>query len=196
MGNPGKESLPMKTIKHPLALALPMLLVAVMFISPAHAASSVVHDPAGDVGSSAPYLDIVHAEVIEQQGQGTLLFMMQLAGPIPEKPSELDLIWPFHLDTNPATSPGGLYNEYVVRVRWFNGAFVGQVVDRTPLVTGGAPIITSIPFSIDGRTVKVFAQLEMLGNPLSFGWNAATRPGATVPYVDFAPDSVLSNWIK
>ena len=130
--------------------------------------------------------------VIEQQGQETLFFMMQLAGPIPEVPSELDLIWPFHLDTNPATAPGGLYNEYVVRVRWFNGAFVGEVVDRTPLLTGGAPIITPIPFSIDGRMVKVFVPLELLGNPSSFGWNAAARPGATVPYVDFAPDGGLA----
>jgi hypothetical protein len=181
-----------KTIKHSTVLVLPILLVAVMFISPADAASSVVHDPKGDVGSSPPYLDIVHSKVTEQQGKETLFFMMELAGPIPEEPSELDLIWPFHLDTNPATSPGGLYNEYVIRVRWFNGAFVGQVVDRTPLLTGGAPVITPIPFSIDGRTVKVFAQLEMLGNPSSFGWNAATRPGATVPYVDFAPDGGLA----
>jgi hypothetical protein len=166
-----------------------MVLVTVMFILPAHAATSVVHDPRGDVGSSPPYLDVVHADVIEQQGRGTLFFMMQLAGPIPEEPSELDLIWPFHVDTNQATSPGGLYNEYVVRVRWFNGAFVGQVINRTPLLTSGALIITSIPFSIDGRTVKAFVQQELLGNPSSFGWNAATRPGATVPYVDFAPDA-------
>jgi hypothetical protein len=192
-----------KTIKHSLVLVLPILLVALMFISLAYAASSVVHDPIGDVGLSPPYLDIVHAEVIEQRGKGTLLFMMQLAGPIPEEPSQLDLIWPFHLDTNPATFPGGLYNEYVVRVRWFNGAFVGQVVDRTPLLTGGAPIITSIPFLIAGRTVMAFAQLEMLGNPSSFGWNAATRPGATVAYVDFAPDvanqfdfSTLATWAR
>jgi len=176
-----------KTIKHSLVLVLPILLVAVMFISPAAAASSVVHDPKGD--STAPYLDIVQAMVTEQQGKETLIFMMVLAGPIPEVPSEADLIWPFHVDTNPATSvgpdPNNNYAEYVVRVRWFNGAFVGQVVNR---ITG---VPTSIPFSIDGRTVKVFAPLATLGNPTSFEWNAATRPGATVPYVDFAPDGGL-----
>jgi hypothetical protein len=184
-----------KTIKHSLVLALSLLLV-VVFISPVLAASSVVHDPRGDTGVAAPYLDVVHAQVIEQQGKGTLLFMMELAGRIPESPSEPDLIWPFHLDTNPATSPGGLYNEYVVRVRWFNGAFVGQVVDRTPALTGGAPIITSVPFSIDGRTVKVVVPLSTLGSPSTFGWNAATRPGATVPYVDFAPDTGLATWAQ
>jgi hypothetical protein len=168
----------------------------VIFISLAHAASSVVHDPTGDVGSSPPYLDIVHAQVTEQQGKGALFFMMRLAGPIPEEPSELDLIWPFHLDTNPTTVnfPGGPFNsytDYVVRVRWLNGAFVGQVVNRTPLLTGGNPIVTSVPFSIDGRTVKVFAQLDMLGSPSSFGWNAASRLGQAGPYVEFAPDGGL-----
>ncbi|MBI2815822.1 MAG: hypothetical protein HYX72_02665 [Acidobacteria bacterium] len=192
-----------KTVKHSLVLALPMVVVAVMFISLAHAASSVVHDPRGDVGSSPSYLDIAHAEVIEQRGKGTLLFMMQLADAIPDEPSQPDLIWPFHVDTNPATFPGGLYNEYVVRVRWVNGAFVGEVVDRTPLLTGGAPIITSIPFLIAGRTVIASVELQLLGNPSSFGWNAATRPGATVPYVDFAPDaanqfdfSTLATWAQ
>ena len=117
---------------------------------------------------------------------------MVLAGPILE-PLESVLIWVFHLDTNPATSPVGLYNEYVIRVLWSSGAFVGQVVDRTPLLTGGVPSITPIPFSIDGRTVKVFAPLETLGNPSSFGWNAATRPGfPPVAYVDFAPDGGLA----
>jgi hypothetical protein len=183
-----------KTIKHSLVLVFQILLVAVMFISPAHAASSVVHDPTGDSLSPAPYLDILHAKVTEQQGKETLFFMMELAGPVPEEPSGLP-IWLFHLDTNLATSPGGLYNEYVVRVRWTGVEFVGEVVDRTPL-PGSAPIFTPIPFSIDGRTVKVFAQLETLGNPSSFGWNAATRPAPSPPspagYVDFAPDGGLA----
>ena len=184
-----------KTLKHSLVLALPMLLAAAIFMSVAHAASSVDHDPTGDSDSPAPYLDVVQAKVTEQ-GQDTLFFMMELAGPIPEQPSELDLIWPFHVDTNPATAPGGLYNEYVVRVRWFGGVFAGQVVNRTPLLTGGAPIVAPVPFSIDGRTVKVFVPLELLGNPSSFGWNAAARLGATGPYVDFAPDNGLATWTQ
>lgn len=198
-----KLVIPIEMNKKISTLVTAILAVLTITTIGAYAASSVVHDPTGDVGSSAPYLDVAHAEVIEQQGKEILLFMMQLASPIPEKPSEPDLRWPFHVDTNPATFPGGLYNEYVVRVQWFNGAFVGQVVDRTPLLTGGAPIITPVPFSIDGRTVKVFVPLETLGNPTSFGWNAATRPGVTVPYVDFAPDaqnqfdfSTLATWTQ
>lgn len=166
--------------------------------SPSDAATSVVHDPAGDVGSSASYMDVVHARVVEQRGQGRLLFMMQLAGAILHELSEADLIWPFHVDTIRGTSVGSpaLYNEYVVRVRWFNGVFVGQVVNRT----GAVPITTAVPFRIDGHTVKVFVPLASLGDPSSFGWNAATRPGATPPYVDFAPDgglaTDLATWTK
>jgi hypothetical protein len=180
-----------KTIKHLLVLGLPMLLVAVIFIAPVRAASSVVHDPRGDVGSSAPYLDVVHAQVTEQQGKGTLLFMMVLAGPIPEAPPESHLIWPFHVDAAPGpVGTPSLYNEYVVLLRWFtppgasSATFVGQVVDRTT----SPPTVTPVPFSIDGRTVKVSVPLALLGNPTSFGWNASTRPGPTAAYVDFAPD--------
>lgn len=162
----------------------------------AQALSSVVGDPAGDSLSSAPYMDVVHAKVTEQRGRGTLFFSMDLAGAIPDAPSGADLIWVWHVDTDAASSPGGLYVDYIVRVRWFNGAFVGEVVNRIPILTGGAPIVTSVPFRIDGTTVKVFVDLGALGNPSSFGWNAATRPGATVPYTDFAPDVGLLTWSK
>ena len=61
---------------------------------------------------------------------------MQLAGSIPEEPSESVLIWVFHLDTDPAAFPilppntPPLYVDYTARVLWSNGAFVGQVVNR------------------------------------------------------------------
>lgn len=180
------------------ALALPMLLVAATLVSPASAASSVVHDPAGDSLSGAPYMDVVHAKVTEQKGRQTLFFMMELAGAIPDAPSEGHLIWPFHVDTDAATAPGGLYNEYIVLVRWINGAFVGQAINRTPLLTGGTPSITLVPFSIDGTTVKVLVDLQTLGNPTSFGWNASTRPGPAAPYADFAPNGgvALATWTQ
>ena len=170
-------------------------VIALANAKQANSNSSVIHDATGDSGSPATYMDIAHAKVTEQQG-GTLFFMMVLAGPIPEQPSARDLLWVFHLDTDPTTAPGGLYNEYIVRVRWISGAFVGQVVDRTPLLTGGSPIITAVPFSIHGHTVHMSAHLGTLGNPSIFGWNAATRPGVAFNYVDFAPDSGLITWIQ
>lgn len=156
------------------------------------AGSSVVHDATGDYPPS-PYLDVVHAKVTEQ-GKGTLFFLMVLAGPIPDEPSEPpSLLWVFHVDTDPATSPGGLYNEYIVRVRWDGNEFVGEVIDRT-----GANPPAPVPFSIDGVTVKLFVPLATLGNASSFGWNAATRPltSPPSPYLDFAPDGgvQLATW--
>lgn len=183
-----------RTIEHSLVVALSMPLVALMFVPAAHAASSVVHDPTGDSTSPASYNDVVHGKVTEQVGQGTLIFSMVLAGSIPEAPSEADLIWPFHVDTNSGTAPGGLYNEYVVRVRWFNGTFGAQVIDRTPLLSGRSPAIYSVAFSVGGPTIKVSVPLALLGDPATVQWNASARPGQTVPYADFAPDTALAVW--
>ena len=172
-----------RTTKCSLLLALPVLIA--VFIAPADASTSVVHDPRGDrlTPTAPPYLDVAHARVVEK-APGTLLFMMQLARPIPEQPSEAVLIWPFHVDTVPNTLAGNppLYNEYIVRVRWANGVFDAHLVNRT------SGVATPIPFRIAGATVHASVELGLLGNPSSFGWNASTRPGATVPYEDFAPD--------
>jgi hypothetical protein len=146
--------------------------------------ASVVSDARGDVvpASTSPYLDVVHANVIEQ-GHETLRFMMVLAGPIPETPSEPFLLWVFHVDTAPGTAgTPPLYNEYIVRVRWQDGAFAGEVIDRT------GPPPQPVSFSIDGATVKLSVPLSLLGNSSSFGWNAATRPQPPANYLDFAPN--------
>jgi len=49
--------------------------------------------------------------------------------------------------------------------------------------------VHAIPFSIHGAAVTAQVDPALLGDPTGFGWNAATRPGTTVPYVDFAPDA-------
>jgi hypothetical protein len=177
--------------KRALAPILLTALVTVVLVYPAYAASSVVHDPRGD--ATSPYLDIVNAKVTEQQGKETLFFMMKLAGPIPEEPSESDLRWFWPLDTNPATFPGGLAAEYTVRVGWNGTEFAAVLNDRTPQLTGGQTIETPIPFSVSGATVKAFVDLAMLGDPASFGWGAVTLtvpPPPPAGVVDRAPDTV------
>ena len=174
-----------RTIKRSLMLAPAVLLTAV-FISPADASTTVVHDPKGDqLTSDAPYLDVKRAQLVDKE-RGTLRFKMKLAGPVPGLPSEPVLIWPFHVDTVPNTLAGSppLYNEYIVRVRRLNGVFDAHLVNRTTT----PPTVTPIPFSVDGSTIEASVDLGLLGNPSSFGWNAATRPGTAVPYQDFAPD--------
>jgi hypothetical protein len=158
-----------------VAFALPLLLA---FSSPAYAATTVVRDAVGD--SSLAYADIVHTDVVEQQGRGTLLFLMRLAAPIPEAPAQSPLAWAFHVDTAPGAI-GPLYNEYIVRVLWSGGTFVGQVVNRA------TSSITGVTFGVDGTTVRVFVPLSALGNPSGFGWNAGTRQPPN-PYFDTAPN--------
>jgi len=161
---------------------------------------STVGDAEGDFTTNAvntgPYMDVVSAKV-QQRHDGSLSFLMELAGAIPDVPTETDLIWPFHIDTDPNASPGGLYVDYIVRVRWLGGAFVGQVVHRFTTNTGEVGLtIAGVPFEINGATVKLTVDPALLGSPNSFDWNAATRPGATVPYSDFAPNCLecLTTW--
>jgi len=191
-----------------LALTLLITLVATVLVSPAYAASSVVHDPTGDAvlpsGDPAPpYMDIVNANVIEQRGKGTLFFLIEVAGPIPKEPPESFLAWNCQLDTDPATFPatGGGFYEFSVRVRWVGGQFEGTLEDFRPTLTGGSLVVTPIPFSVDGATTKAFVDLELLDNPSSFDWRAVTRnaPGQQVPappLTDRAPDTGLATWTK
>jgi len=136
----------------------------------------------------APYMDITFAKV-QQRNDGTLSFFMRLAGAIPDTPKDSSLIWVFHLDTDPNSSPGGLYVDYIARVVWNGSAFVGQLVHRFTKATGGVgTTITVVPSEIHGGTVRLTVAPALLGNPSSFAWNAATRPSTSVPYSDFAPD--------
>lgn len=161
---------------------------------------STVDDAEGDFTTDAvntePYMDVLSAKV--QQGHdGSLSFLMELAGAIPDVPTETDLIWPFHIDTDPNSSPGGLYVDYIVRVRRIDGAFRGQVVHRFTTDTGVVGLsVADAPFRINGATVKLTVDPALLDSPGSFDWNAATRPGLTVPYSDFAPNCLdcLTTW--
>lgn len=155
---------------------------------------STVEDAIGDsthlVPSStdpATYMDLLSARV-QQRDEGTLFFM-ELAGAIPDTPTETSLIWVFHVDTDPGSSPDGLYVDHVPRVLWNGSFFVGQVLHRFKTPTGGVgtSITPGIPFEIKGGTVRLTVDPAVLGNPSSFAWNAATRPSTSVAYSDFAP---------
>jgi len=161
---------------------------------------STVTDATGDFTptavNTAPYMDVVSAKV-QLKHDGSLSFFMELAGALPDTPTEPQLIWPFHVDTDPSAAPGGLYVDYIVRVLWTGSAYVGQVVHRFTTTGGGVGLtVTSVPFVIHGATVALTVDPTLLGSPSSFGWNAATRPGAANPYSDFAPNCLtcLVTW--
>lgn len=179
-----------------------VLVLAVLFLFAGHGPAeatpsgvSTVEDAIGDLTHPAPYMDVLSAKV-HQRKQGTLFFM-ELAGAIPDTPTVSSLIWVFHVDTDPSSSPGGLYVDYVPRVLWNGNSFIGQLVHRFPTATGGVgTAITVVPFEIKGGTVRLTVDPALLGNPSSFDWNAATRPSTSVPYSDFAPNCLacLVTW--
>jgi hypothetical protein len=149
---------------------------------------STVEDAIGDSTHPGSYMDVSSAKV-QQRNDGTLSFFMELAGRIPDTPTESSLIWVFHVDTDPSSSPGGLYVDYAPRVVWNGSSFVGQLLHRFTTGTGGVgtAVTGGVPFEIRGGTVRLRVDPTLLGNPSTFGWNAATRPSTSVPYSDFAP---------
>jgi len=155
--------------------------------------SSVVQDPVGD--AAPPYMDIHNVKITEQRGSGRLYLLMQLASRVPKQPSDPSwLFWSWYLDTDKTTSPSGGIAEFTVHVRWDGTTFSAFLVDRRPLLTGGNLIITPVPFSVNGATVKAFVDLSAIGHPSSFDWFAGTKVQPGIP--DFAPNSGLASWTR
>lgn len=198
-----------------LALAFSMIaLVAFAFVQPVSAAlTSVVEDPVGDACcNSEAYRDIVKAE-ITKQGR-TFFFSMEIAGPIPETPEfpagSVDLLsWGWSLDTNSETFPAGypfkdapVASEYFVWFLWDGTRFTAELIDRTPLLTGGTAIITPLAFTIEGAVFKTSVNAEIMGDPSAFLWLARTgdwrKPLGTsnnAKTPDIAPDNVSSGHV-
>jgi hypothetical protein len=174
-------------------LTFGLLLVTGLTVLPVNAASSFVEDPFGDAAPA--YLDIVTGKVTEQQGQGRLFFMQEAAGPVPQTPSEGFLNWTWNINTA-ATAPRGVPFEYVVSVEWTGSRWEAKLNDRTPLLNGGAMVRVTIPFNINGATVKAYVDLALLGNPSSFDWRATTHNQHMAMPIDVAPANGLVMWSR
>jgi hypothetical protein len=161
--------------------------VLLSFAAPASAATTVsITDPAGDVTHKGPgYLDVVGASVTKQGP--TLVFGKELAAPIPQDighitPGNDELWWAWGIDTDPNTAPQGFpgpngasfLGEFGLWVSWDGTSFSGNLVDRRPLLTGGAAVITPVPFSVTGNQVSMTVRTSDLGNATSFMWNSPT----------------------
>ena len=156
--------------------------------------SCTVTDPEGDPlwQSSTdnvevpPYQDIVQIDVMKV-GRSVLTFAMDVAGEVPAAPafplpSVSEMIWAWHIDTDPTTAPAGFPvapghtepMEFVVRVVWDGGSFRGEFIDRRPLLTGGSALVRSAPFKISKSTLSVSVDAAAMGDPASFRWRAVT----------------------
>ena len=123
------------------------------------------------------WLNIVSASL---SGSEVLTFRLNLGSAIPEKPDLLGgsfLSWFFLVDTSrPDNPPGWPFpngapdeEEYLVMLIYDGTQFAAVVADRTPELSGGAPVISPIDFERDGRSVLLRVPISMIGNPTDFG---------------------------
>jgi hypothetical protein len=155
------------------------------------------------------YLDVIGAEVA-QQGR-TFVFTETVGAAIPSDPSAASgltgaQVWIFGLNTDPSFPQGdpfatGSTNpfEFFIDVEWDGTQFTGLVYDRRPLLTGGAMVVTPVPFTIEGARIKLFVVASLLGDQSTFGWAAGTVTRHVLgsegyQTLDLAPDAGLVNW--
>lgn len=149
--------------------------------------TSVVTDPAGDwveVEGQA-YQDVVKAEITKWGT--TFVLTMEMAGPIPETPELAGgiklLTWTWRVNPNPETFPAGFPGppgkpappEYMVQILWDGTGFFAQLIDRTPLLTGGDAIVTPLSFRIRRGEFETSVDASMIGDPSTFWWSVETQ---------------------
>ena len=166
-------------------------IISFAFVSSASAQISTVLDPVGDILFRAPaFQDIVRGRMTKT-ASGNFEMHMEMAGPVSGNPpllppgrSEIWWGWVFDLDPTafPQGYPFGLGGEavgrrpeFIVYVSWNGTEFAGTAIDRRPLLTGGAAIITPVPFSINGTIAEAVLASTLIGDvPPSFRWGPLT----------------------
>ena len=185
--------------------------------------TSAVDDPTGAVKNKYPaYLDIVRAATTRKDR--SFIFTLDLAAAVPDDPAadfpsgpDFVNVSLFGLDTDPTgVLLGYPFKEHTanpfelfIAVSWnptgswgLGTGFVGLLVDRRPLLTGGQAVVRSVPFTIEGSRVTLVVDATLLGDPATFQWGAATvvsnhaAPTDEFTVSDFAPDNGLPlvNW--
>jgi hypothetical protein len=178
--------------------------------------TATVLDDLGDVGKKTPaWLDIVSAS-ITRTGQ-SFIFEAELAAPIPDDPA-LDPLVPkqtdhlgvfYAVDSDSTTAPVGFsfsknqgnISEFFLGTGWnptgsfgLGTGFIGLLLDRRPLLTGGQATLTAITFTVQGTHVSAVVDAAMLGDPATFAWAAFSEldmhdhPPDEWCCEDFAPD--------
>ena len=150
-----------------------------------------VTDTAGDAASDAKglgyagerYQDMVGSGI--ERSPGAITFSMEVADLIPSEPKMKNpnglLLWMWGMNTGSAfplgypLAPGnsGLL-EFWIHLAWNGSSFYAQVIDRRPTVQGGEPIVTAVPFIINGPTFKIIAPTSLFDDPAQFRWGSTT----------------------
>ena len=173
----------------------------------------------GSFAKVPAWLDIASASITLKGLR--FIFDEELAAPVPADPALDPDIPPqidhvcfagYGLDADPTTAPVGYpftknepnNQEFYVFVCWnptgsfgVGTGFIGFVVDRRPLLSGGQALIAPVEFSIQGTHVSMVVDAAALGDPATFAWAAFTHlqerphPPDNGPILDAAPE-VLS----
>jgi hypothetical protein len=181
----------MKRISATIALGATLAVLSGSGI--ALAAQSVsVTDPVGDISTPGTptsagnekrsgFLDMTQS-TLTKEGD-TFTMTMRVAEPIPVTPTDPAgtsglYQWVFAIDSDPNLNlsgypfPPGLnrFAEYVIFLGWDGTQFFAQVIDRTPLATGGQVIETDIPFSFNAARDELALQVNeaLIGDPVTF----------------------------
>src|SRR3989449_4792368 len=148
--------------------------------------TSAVDDPTGDVKNKYPaYLDIVRAATTRKDR--SFIFTLDLAAAVPDDPAadfpsgpDFVNVSLFGLDTDPTgVLLGYPFKEHTanpfelfIAVSWnptgswgLGTGFVGLLVDRRPLLTGGQAGVMSVPLTIEGTRAPLWGGAPLLGGP-------------------------------
>ena len=154
---------------------------------PVSTQTSTVSDPVGDTLLNGPaFQDIVFGQ-LTKTASGNFELLMEMAGPVPAAPplpptGKRGIWWWWFFDLDPTAAPQGYPfpplaqgPDFLVVISWNGTAFAGNAIDRRPLFTGGAAIITPVPFSINGTIVEAVLPSTLIGDfPPSFAWDPRT----------------------
>jgi hypothetical protein len=114
------------------------------------------------------------------------------------------------IDSDPATAPAGYpfkknsanFAEFYVALCWsptssfgLGAEWVGFLIDRRPLLTGGQALVEPLTSSIEGTHASVVVDIAALGNPRSFAWLPFTEIAHQPDPIEaaFYPDVALDN---
>ena len=180
------KSLALRIGNQPIALAVGLGVVAIAVIAilmlnvmDVDAATIIEQDPTGDAvlesGSTPPgYLDVERVKISEENGSDEIVFSVDLAGEVPSSFGADDYYEVAGLSLNLQPEGGA---QYVVIVRWSEGAFEGVLIDWS---NGFPPSNTPIKYDISGSTVTATVPSKALGNPESLTWLSMSREKAFV----------------
>jgi hypothetical protein len=176
-----------------LASTLFASVLALGFTSVGHAQSfscsvtDTVGDPVLSPGrgfDGASYQDIVET-AIESNG-AEVFFTMEVAAPIPDAPAVKTpngrLLWMWGVNTAPGVPKGfplgrGLAGllDFWIHVSWDGAEWAAIVIDRRPAaIHGGEPVVTAVPFQVNGTLVRITAPASLFDFPLTFSWGSST----------------------